>query len=170
MEHLWSPWRSKYIATFKTDEKEKVNSCFLCDAANCGEYNEENLVVFKNDLIVILLNRYPYNSGHLLIAPRIHTGDINELTLELMNDINQHIKLSINILDKLYKPHGYNIGANLGRAAGAGVPDHIHYHIVPRWYGDTNFVTTVSDIKVISEQIDEARINIAREFLEVVKN
>lgn len=164
MEHLWSPWRSKYIATFKTDEKDKDNSCFLCDAANCGEYNEENLVVFKNDLIVILLNRYPYNSGHLLLAPLSHIGDITKLSLEVMNEINIKIQTSIKILDKLYKPHGYNIGANLGRAAGAGVPDHIHYHIVPRWYGDTNFVTTVSDIKVISEQIDEARVNIAREF------
>ncbi|HRP02634.1 MAG TPA: HIT domain-containing protein [Candidatus Kapabacteria bacterium] len=164
MEHLWSPWRSKYISTFKDDDNRKEGNCFICDAINANEFNDDNLVVFKNDLLIVLLNKYPYNAGHILIAPTEHIGSIEGLKIEVMNEINIYIKHSIAILDKLYKPQGYNIGVNIGRVAGAGLPDHIHYHIVPRWAGDTNFVTTISDIKVISEQIEEARINIANEF------
>ncbi len=164
MKHLWSPWRSKYISSFKNTDINEGESCFICEAAMNKDMNEDNLVVFKNKLILILLNKYPYNAGHLLIAPREHIGNINELNIELMNEINIYIKSSINILDQLFMPQGYNIGANLGRVAGAGLPDHIHYHIVPRWSGDTNFMTTVSDIKVISEQIEDTRIKIANEF------
>ncbi len=162
MEHLWSPWRSKYIASFKDKNEDK--SCFICEAANCKEFNNENLVVCKTKLSVILLNRYPYNSGHLLIAPKIHIGDILKIELNYLNDINYLIQKSIMVLNNLYHPHGYNIGANIGRAAGAGVPEHIHFHVVPRWNGDTNFVPILSEVKVISEFIDEAREKIEQEF------
>jgi ATP adenylyltransferase len=162
MEHLWSPWRSKYISSFK-DKKEDV-TCFLCEAAKCTDFNNENLVVYKSDYSVVLMNRYPYNSGHLLIAPNIHIGDILNLEINHLLDINILIQKSIIVLNNLYHPHGYNIGANLGRAAGAGVPDHLHFHVVPRWNGDTNFVPVLSEVKIISEYIEEARERIEFEF------
>jgi len=162
MEHLWSPWRSKYISSFK-DKKEDF-TCFLCEAAHCTEFNDENLVVYKSIYSVVLMNRYPYNSGHLLIAPNIHIGDILNLEINHLLDINILIQKSIMVLNNLYHPHGYNIGANLGRAAGAGVPDHLHFHVVPRWNGDTNFVPVLSEVKIISEFIEEARDRIEFEF------
>ncbi len=165
MEHLWSPWRSKYIATFKDPPKNEETSCFLCNAANCSDFNNDNLVVFKSSLSVILLNRYPYNSGHLLITPKRHIGKMPELTTDEIIDLSLLVKKTVTILENLYKPHGFNIGVNLGRAAGAGVPSHIHYHVVPRWNGDTNFVTVLGDFKVISEAIEEARAKIEIEFL-----
>lgn len=168
MENLWSPWRSKYISSFKNSKDDNNSTCFICNAANCTDFNEDNLVVGKTDKIVIFMNRYPYNSGHLLLAPKLHIGDFAKIDVDTLTDINLNIQIFIKILDKLYKPHGYNIGANLGRSAGAGVPEHIHYHIVPRWNGDSNFISVIGDTKVISDSIEEARINIANEYAKII--
>lgn len=162
MENLWSPWRSKYIEGFK--EEHTKTGCFLCDAADSDVFNDNNLLVHRSDLSIVLMNRYPYNSGHLLIAPKQHIGDFTMLNDDLILDINMLIKCAVKILTLLYKPHGFNIGANLGRAAGAGVPEHIHYHIVPRWNGDTNFMPVLGEIKVISESLEDARNRISEQF------
>ena len=101
-----------------------------------------------------VLNRYPYNNGHLLVAPRSHVGRLNELTPDEQLDLTQTISRMVLLLEKVLQPHGFNIGLNLGRAAGAGVPDHLHWHIVPRWAGDTNFMTTLAGIRVIPQSLE----------------
>jgi ATP adenylyltransferase len=163
MEILWSPWRSKYISTFKEEKKNKVNICFLCDAVNSNEFTSENLLVFRTELSIVLLNRYPYNSGHLLIATN-HTGDFINLPNENLLDIMINVQKAVMVLNDIYQCHGFNIGANLGRAAGAGVPDHIHYHVIPRWNGDVNFIQSVSDTKIMSESLENSYIKIKETF------
>ena len=175
MEQLWSPWRSKYIETFK-DEDSNSNenicqkSCFFCDAVNQIKDDQSLLVVGRTELSVILMNRYPYNSGHILIAPKRHIGEFDLLEDDELFDIIKIKKTLIKIMRELNNPHGYNIGANLGRVSGAGVPDHIHFHIVPRWNGDTSFMTVVSDSRIISEDIEKTRRSLADAFKVFEKN
>ena len=143
MDKLWAPWRINYIKN-----ANKKGKCIFCDS-------NHDFVVFKTRESVCMLNIYPYNNGHLMVAPLRHIRDLNQLndaqTLDLIKALNKAKKL----LDKVLKPDGYNIGANLGHAAGAGIAGHLHLHIVPRWVGDTNFMSTVSSTKIISQSLKD---------------
>jgi len=159
LDRLWSPWRFKYI---KNASKE--NKCFICEASKDDE-KPENLVIYKDDTIIILLNKYPYNNGHLMIAPIRHVKNLEELNEIENNRLWSGILIAKKILDETYKPHGYNIGINLGKAAGAGLEDHLHIHIVPRWVGDTSYMTTIAATKVMPQLLEESW----RELKEAIK-
>lgn len=164
MDILWSPWRSEYIEGFK-DETAKKEECFFCAAIENPHQDSERLVVHRAEHCIVMMNKYPYNSGHLLVAPLRHIAEFQELNPIELSDIMLMLQRCEMILSSLYKPQGFNIGANLGRAAGAGVPSHLHFHILPRWYGDTNFMATIGDIKVVSESIAKAHQQITEAFL-----
>lgn len=169
MKQLWSPWRSKYIGTFK-DEKDPIDKeCFLCTARQYpdGRKDEESLIIGRNEHSFIIMNRYPYNNGHLLVAPYRHVSDFLELRDEELIEINLTIKKLTQVLGNIYCPDGFNIGANIGRAAGAGFPGHIHFHVLPRWNGDTSFTSTIADIKVISESIEDSYYKIKEELVKI---
>ena len=151
MEKLWSPWRSLYIESFK--EKQPNTGCFLCDCIKLNVDDTENLLIYKGDVSFIILNLYPYNNGHLMIVPYSHKADLLSLSAQESTEMMNLLKLSVQALDEVLKPEGYNIGVNLGKAAGAGVDDHIHFHIVPRWNGDTNFMPVLGEVKVISQDL-----------------
>ena len=161
MENLWSPWRSEYIESFDTPNSGESEECFLCSGASKIDENRERLIVARLDLCFVVMNRYPYNSGHLLVAPYRHCGELPNLSLAERTEIMETINLACEVLTELYKPHGINIGANIGRAAGAGVPGHLHFHLVPRWNGDTNFMPLIAEVKVVSESIQTAYKQIA---------
>lgn len=167
MEKLWSPWRSNYIESFKT--KKDTDECIFCGEHNISLENDESLVVFKNTLCYVMLNLYPYNSGHLLIIPYRHLNDMNSLTNEEMNEMMKTVQLSIKALDISMKPQGYNFGANIGKAAGAGIDTHLHYHLVPRWNGDINFMPAIGEIKIISQDLLETKKNLISSFKQVIK-
>ena len=151
MDQLWAPWRLAYVATAKPSVAG--DPCFICrglDEAN----DRANLIVWRGRRSVVYLNRFPYNNGHLLVAPRSHKGRLDELTPEELLETMETLRRMVNALDGLMKPDGYNIGLNLGAAAGAGLPGHLHWHIVPRWHGDTNFMPILADVKVIVQSLD----------------
>lgn len=150
MEQLWSPWRSEYIGSAHSQNE---GTCFLCDCAAEVGPSFASLVVGSFEHCIVLLNRYPYNAGHLLIAPRVHTGDLATLDPVIATSIMDVLQRSIAITQKVLQPHGMDVGANLGRYAGAGVPDHLHFHIVPRWSGDTNFMPVLAETKVVSSEL-----------------
>jgi ATP adenylyltransferase len=151
MEHLWAPWRLAYITVAKSLEDKQV--CFLCrDLAENDD--RKNLVALRTPHSMVVLNRFPYNTGHLLVAPHRHKGRLDELSPEEHLDLMQTLQRLVAVLDDLVKPDGYNIGVNLGRSAGAGLPGHLHWHIVPRWDGDTNFMPVLADVKVMVQSLD----------------
>jgi ATP adenylyltransferase len=150
MDFLWSPWRSSYIDDFKDEKKKKEDICFFCEAiVNSGE-DDERLVVVRRDDYIILLNKFPYTSGHLLIAPNRHIADYSQLENNEIINIAFAIRECITNLNIAFQPQGFNIGVNIGNVAGAGLPGHIHYHIVPRWVGDKNFMYVTGETNVIS--------------------
>ncbi len=163
MKKLWSPWRSQYIDSFK--DKIPKTGCFLCDAAKLDAEDSENFLVYKGRLTFTILNLYPYNNGHLMIVPYRHSGDLLSLSDEENLEIMNQIKLSVKALGEILKPEGFNIGANLGKASGAGVDDHIHYHVVPRWNGDTNFMPVLGEVKVISQDLLTTKKNLQAAFI-----
>lgn len=179
MDRLWSPWRSQYISSFSKSPKSEAERCFLCDAvqryqgqdadspvaaAGALALDAANLVVHRAQHCFVIMNRYPYNAGHLMIVPNAHVGDLALLAPEHAAEVMQVLQLSHRVLTELYHPHGFNVGANLGRVAGAGVPDHIHFHIVPRWSGDTNFMPVLADIRVASESLETTQAELFEMF------
>lgn len=146
---LQAPWRFNYVTSASPDAKE---GCFFVELPK-QDNDRENLILHRGDTAFVMLNAYPYTSGHLMIAPYRHTADIRDLNDPELLEINQLVARSIEWLDAAYEPKGYNIGVNLGAAAGAGVPKHIHWHIVPRWSGDTNFMTTIGEIRVLPQDL-----------------
>jgi len=151
MEQLWAPWRQAYITATKT--APETDPCFICGGL-AAQDDRANLIVQRTQLSVVLLNRYPYNNGHLLIAPRAHKGHLSEFTPEELLETMETLRRMIRVLDPLMHPDGYNIGLNLSRVAGAGLPGHLHWHLVPRWSGDTNFMPVLSDTRVISQSLE----------------
>jgi ATP adenylyltransferase len=151
MDQLWAPWRLSYVTTNKPDSE--AGGCFICQGL-AGNDDRRNLIALRTPHSVVILNRYPYNNGHLLIAPRAHKGQPADLTPEETLDVQQTISRCIAALDELMQPHGYNVGLNLGRAAGAGLPGHLHWHVVPRWTGDTNFMPVFADVRVIVQSLE----------------
>ncbi|MCS6999718.1 MAG: HIT domain-containing protein [Bacteroidota bacterium] len=163
MNQLWSPWRSQYIQSLSQEKAD--GSCFLCAAAQAPpECDSENLVVYRGELGFVIMNRFPYNSGHLLIAPYRHVGDLVELADYEAHALIELVQLSLRVLRTTHAPHGFNVGTNLGRTAGAGLPDHVHVHVVPRWNGDTNFMPVLAEVKVISEFLSNEQRKLSRAF------
>lgn len=152
MEQLWSPWRSSYIAA---SAERSADGCFLCAAANEDADDRSVLVVARFPSTIVVLNRYPYNAGHLLIAPTEHVAGLAEVSSDHAHELMDVTQTALRVLEQELHPHGVNVGANLGSAAGAGVPGHLHVHLVPRWNGDTNFMPVIGEVKVVSEQLDE---------------
>ena len=148
-ETLWAPWRLEYILQNKDQPDE---GCFICrGVADCAD--RENLVLLRSDLSVVVLNRFPYNNGHLLVAPVAHKAALGELTDAELLDLARTQRRMMELTDQVLQPHGYNVGLNLGRVAGAGLPGHLHWHIVPRWNGDTNFMPVLSETRVIVQSL-----------------
>jgi ATP adenylyltransferase len=154
MERLWSPWRSKYIESFSDKKTGGNDSCVFCDKLAEND-DEKNLIVHRSRLCAIVLNIYPYNSGHLMIVPFAHKGTFEELTDNENSDVMSETRMAITLLRRTSHPDGFNFGANLGRVSGAGIAEHVHFHVVPRWSGDVNFMPVLADAKVISEGLDQ---------------
>lgn len=148
MEHIWAPWRMKYM-----QNGTPAADCIFCSA---WQHNtDEKLVVFRSELAVVMLNRYPYANGHLLVAPKAHEPVMGALSPQAIQEIAHLLAHAEQVLGQVYNPEGFNVGANIGSAAGAGVADHVHFHIVPRWSGDTNFMTSVGDTRVLPETLED---------------
>jgi ATP adenylyltransferase len=150
-EQLWAPWRLAYVATPRPPTGE--DPCFICDGL-AAQDDRRNLIALRTPRSVVVLNRFPYNNGHLLVAPRAHKGTLDQLDADEILETQLTLRRMVAVLDGLMRPDGYNIGLNLGRAAGAGLPGHLHWHIVPRWHGDTNFMPVLTDVKVIVQSLD----------------
>jgi len=148
-ECLWTPWRMEYIL-----DNNKPGGCIFCDKPG-EEKDRENLILFRGKKYFVIMNKYPYNNGHIMITPYAHVSDVTLLEGEIMADIALEMQRSIAILKEVMNPDGFNVGVNLGKAAGAGIDDHLHLHIVPRWNGDTNFMPVLADTRVMPEYLDE---------------
>jgi len=151
MDRMWAPWRMAYILS-EAEEKEK--GCIFCTFP-AEDNDHKNLIIHRSKYCFVILNKYPYNNAHIMVVPYSHVSDILELNDEELLDIQKTIQKSVKVLRNEVKPHAMNIGMNLGRLAGAGIDEHLHYHIVPRWDGDTNFMPVLTDTKVISESLEE---------------
>jgi ATP adenylyltransferase len=146
VDRLWSPWRLAYVT-----KGESPSGCVFCQAKDLTD--TESLVVFEGTTCYIVLNRYPYTSGHLMVVPNRHVAALAALTRDEMNEMGQRAQECEVALTEAYQPHGFNVGANLGTPAGAGIRDHLHLHVVPRWTGDANFMTVVGDTRVLPEEL-----------------
>ncbi|HZR92075.1 MAG TPA: HIT domain-containing protein [Gaiellaceae bacterium] len=153
-KQLWAPWRLEYVAT--ADEQ---TGCVFCRAD--GGDDEDCLVVRRGVEALVILNKYPYASGHLLVAPRRHLADFADLSADEVVEVHRLAASGMAALAEVYAPQGYNLGWNLGRIAGAGVVDHVHMHVVPRWAGDTNFMPVLADVKVLPEHVEVTRRRLA---------
>jgi ATP adenylyltransferase len=152
MDRLWAPWRLPYVASAKPPTEQ--DPCFIC--RGLAERNDrDNLIAWRGPKSVVVLNRFPYNNGHLLVAPNAHKGELHELDAEETLEVQHTITRLVGVLRGLMKPDGFNIGVNLGKAAGAGLPGHLHWHLVPRWNGDTNYMSVLADTRVIVQSLDD---------------
>jgi ATP adenylyltransferase len=155
MDHLWAPWRAHYIqqSSASPEASGGHDDCFFCRGLGRSD-DRENLLAWRRPNSVVFLNRYPYNNGHLLVAPKVHRGRLADLEgAELLEPL-ETVRACVAVLDGMLRPQGYNIGLNMGKTAGAGVPGHLHWHIVPRWDGDTNFMPVLGETKVIVESLN----------------
>ena len=148
MKELWAPWRIEYF------KKVKGKGCFLCKSI-ASSRDCDNLILKRGKTCVVLMNRYPYTSGHLMVAPIRHVATLEDMRPQELAEMMQLAQQATRALKKIARPHGFNIGVNIGEAAGAGLKDHIHLHIVPRWTGDTNFVTVMADIRIVPQALQE---------------
>lgn len=153
MELLWAPWRIPYLK--KITREEKPSACFFCEYAAAPKKDRKNLVLLRGSDCFTVLNRFPYTGGHLLVAPMAHKGELELLTAPERSELFDQLIRMQKVLERLMRPQGFNVGLNVGRAAGAGIPGHLHFHIVPRWNGDHNFMSTVAHVKVIPQALEE---------------
>ena len=149
-DNLWAPWRIGYIQRLAD-----TGECFICHNLKNPQDQDKNLVLWRTDKSIVILNRFPYNNGHLLLAPVRHISDLDQTTDAELLELTKLVRESQKALSLAIKPHGFNVGMNFGRCAGAGLPDHLHIHVVPRWDGDTNFMHVCSDTDVISQSLTE---------------
>ena len=149
-KNLWAPWRIQYIQGLS-----ESSECFICHNLENPQDDEKNLVLWRSNHCIVILNRFPYNNGHLLIAPKRHIGELDLADDEELLELTKLVRESEKVLSLAIKPHGFNVGMNFGRCAGAGLPEHMHIHVVPRWDGDTNFINVCSDTDVISQSLTE---------------
>ena len=156
---LWAPWRIEYILG------EKPKGCIFCNFPGAPEADDrKNLIVHRSARSFTCLNRYPYNSGHLMVIPRAHVSDLAALSAEDWADLGDELRRAAAVLKAVYRPEGLNLGMNLGKAAGAGIADHLHWHVVPRWVGDNNFMPVLADQRVVVEALDEAWTRLSAGF------
>jgi diadenosine tetraphosphate (Ap4A) HIT family hydrolase len=158
LEHLWAGWRRQYIV--EATERERTGGisqdaadCVFCRIAASGPPSEDNLVVWRGELTFVVMNAYPYASGHVLVMPLRHVGPLSDLTDAESDELWSTSRRAAATIEKAFDPDGLNLGANLGRAAGAGLPAHVHVHVLPRWSGDTNFMTSVAETRVMPETL-----------------
>ncbi len=149
MNYIWTPWRMKYI-----QENQDSNDCIFCLAAG-GEDGLENLVFHRGEGVFMILNRYPYTSGHIMWVPYRHVSRLEALTETVRSELMAFTSKAVEVLQSVYQPEGFNLGMNLGNVAGAGIAEHVHMHIVPRWGGDTSFISTVGQTRVLPESLEE---------------
>lgn len=160
MERLWAPWRLQYVA------KDKPEGCIFCNKPQAGDDRAAH-IVHRGDLAYVMLNAYPYNNGHLMAAPYAHLSALEDLPPETLHEMMDLAQQAVRALKAALAPDGFNLGFNLGAAAGAGIKDHIHLHIVPRWAGDTNFMPVIADVRVIPESLDHAYTRLTEAFAQL---
>ncbi|MHC4737767.1 MAG: HIT family protein [Planctomycetota bacterium] len=149
-KNLWAPWRIQYIQGLS-----ESSECFICHNLENPQDDEKNLVLWRSNHCIVILNRFPYNNGHLLIAPKRHIGELDLAEDDELLELTKLVRESEKVVSLAIKPHGFNVGMNFGRCAGAGLPEHLHIHVVPRWDGDTNFINVCSDTDIISQSLTE---------------
>lgn len=152
-ENLWAPWRMAYIEQLQ--DRDGGGGCFLCRYRADAEHDRENFVVCRSANTFVLLNRFPYNNGHLLVAPLEHVAQPEDLPDAVLNELTARLRDAKRALERAFSAQGFNIGMNLGRCAGAGLPDHLHWHIVPRWSGDTNYMSALGGTRVIPQSLSD---------------
>ncbi len=150
MDRLWTPWRMEYIQAAKGEPE----GCIFCELPERGN-DEAAHIVARGEGSFVVLNTYPYNPGHLMVAPFRHTGDLEALEPDELLDVDRLLQRSLKALREEMEPQGFNVGMNLGRVAGAGIPDHLHWHVIPRWNGDTNFMPVIGQTRVLPELLEE---------------
>jgi ATP adenylyltransferase len=151
MDHLWSPWRLPYV--IGSQARDGRSGCVFCAAVEDESSEDASLIVFRGRVTFIILNKFPYNNGHLLIVPHRHISSVKDATPDELSEMMALARLSEIALIEVYAPHGMNMGINLGKPAGAGILDHLHMHVVPRWNGDTNYMTVVGQTRVLPEEL-----------------
>ncbi len=161
MNKIFAPWRIEYI------KMEKIEGCIFCKLPAMNE-DEKNLILYRGKQAFVIMNNYPYNPGHVMVAPYRHVAEFENLKKEEVEEIYELISLMLRVLKNAMNPHGFNIGINIGRVAGAGIEDHIHVHIVPRWNGDTNFMPVVADTKVIPQCLEDTYQELKKEIEKIV--
>lgn len=152
LDHLWAGWRGEYVAT-ADDSTQDGPACVFCRILDSGLPDDETFVLWRGQHSFAILNAFPYTSGHLMVMPLRHVGELDELTEEEGDELFRAARVATAAVKAAYRPSGFNLGANLGRAGGAGVPGHLHVHVLPRWAGDTNFMTAVADTRVLPEAL-----------------
>ncbi len=151
-ERIWAPWRLEYV---KDASKDNSEACIFCAALKAGD-DEANLIVHRGERCFVILNKFPYTNGHLMVAPYEHLSELQALDVETVGELMALAQRGIAALEASYSPHGYNVGVNQGRVAGAGVEHHIHMHVVPRWGGDTNFMPVIADTRVMPQTLEQS--------------
>lgn len=160
LRHLWAGWRSEYMATAGDTEV----ACVFCRILSSGEPDEATHIVWRGETVFAILNAFPYTSGHLMVMPYRHVGELEALDAAEATELWSGVTRGVKAAKAAYSPEGFNVGANLGRAGGAGVPGHLHVHVVPRWLGDTNFMTAVAETRVLPESLDTSAGRIRKAF------
>jgi len=154
MDHLWSPWRMEYIM-----QHEPVSDCIFCSAL-ARQDGPDNLIVARTQLGFVIMNRFPYTSGHIMVVPNAHQPSLELLDAETRSELMELVSHGIQVLRTIYTPEGFNVGVNIGTAAGAGITDHVHMHVVPRWAGDTNFMSAVAATRVLPEALEDTYMRV----------
>ena len=162
MDRLWAPWRLEYVAADPATKKQAPENFIVYADGACAD--RENLVVLRTDFSIVILNRFPYNNGHVLVAPRRAAPNLEDLDDAELLDVQKTLTAVVSALRTLMRPDGFNIGLNLGRAAGAGLPQHLHWHVVPRWSGDVNYMTVTGDARVIVQSLDALWLMLREHF------
>ncbi len=161
MDRLWSPWRAKYVAT---GIDSKSDNCVFCEIGQSTENDEKNYVIHRAGHTYVVLNRYPYITGHLLVVPYQHIADLSIAPKDITDELMDLTKRSQSALRQTYNPTGFNLGMNLGVAGGAGIVNHLHMHVLPRWSGDTNFMTSIAEARVIPESLETTYMKLRNNF------
>jgi len=158
MERLWAPWRMQYVGV------EQRPGCLFCRVIENPDDPDAELVVWRPEGAIVLLNKFPYNPGHAMVAPVQHVPSLEDLDDDASLALAQAVRRTLTVLRGTMNPHGFNVGANIGSAAGAGIPDHVHLHVVPRWNGDTNFMAVIDDVKIVNEALAQTAEKLKRAF------
>ena len=161
--NVWAPWRMQYLKSLDTEQHPEAQGCFLCDYWAHPQNDQQNLVLWRTQLCMVLFNRFPYTGGHMLITPAAHAAALEQLDEATMLEMMTLARDAQTVLTAVIKPQGFNVGINFNRCAGAGLPEHIHMHLVPRWEGDTNFMAVNANVHIISQALDDLYLQLRKE-------